>query len=261
MTIRLRVLIISAFCLGATLSHAHFQALIPDKSIVEVQQQEPLALLIAFLHPFEQHGMDMAKPDSAGVCFRGKKTDLLPTLTPIEHLGHKAWSAHFDLARPGDYIFYVSPTPYWEPSEGKFIVHHTKVVVSAFGAEEGWDVEVGLPAEIIPLSRPYGLYAGNVFSGVVKMEGRPAANIAVEVEYLNSDSKPPLKAPAMPFVTQVTTTDVNGVFHFAMPAAGWWGFAALGEASQGVMKDGELRPVELGAVMWVKTEEWPKAGD
>jgi len=56
-------------------------------------------------------------------------------------------------------------------------------VVTAFGDDEGWDREVGLKTEIVPLSKPYGLYAGNVFQGMVKLDGKPVPFCEAEVEY------------------------------------------------------------------------------
>ena len=51
---------------------------------------------------------------------------------------------------------------------------------------------------------------------------------------------------------QVIKTDKDGVFSFAMPRAGWWGFAALLEDEQTeVGPDGKSYPVEWGALIWV----------
>ena len=47
----------------------------------------------------------------------------------------------------------------------------------------GWDAELGLPTEIVPLSRPFGLWAGNLFQGVVKRDGAPVPHAEVEVEF------------------------------------------------------------------------------
>ena len=178
-----------------------------------------LELTLAFCHPFEQNGMDMAKPNKFGVMAGKEKTDLLGTLQEIKFLDHQAWKTSYTLKKPGIYTFYVDPQPYWEPAENKYIIHQTKTYVAAFGAEEGWDQEVGLKAEIIPLTRPFGLYAGNVFTGIVKFKGKPAAGVDVEVEYYNADKK--VTAPNDYFFTQVVKTDKNGVFTFAVPKAGW----------------------------------------
>ena len=82
-------------------------------------------------------------------------------------------------------MFFIEPAPYWEPAEQKMIVHYTKVVVDAFGAEDGWDARVGFPVEIEPLARPYGLWTGNTFRGIVLREGKPVPFATVEVEYYN----------------------------------------------------------------------------
>ena len=44
------------------------------------------------------------------------------------------------------------PQPYWEPAEDAFIIHYTKTVVTAFGDDGGWDEEIGLKTEIVPLA-------------------------------------------------------------------------------------------------------------
>ena len=62
-----------------------------------------------------------------------------------------------------------------------------------------------------------------------------------------------IKPPAEPYITQVIKADKNGVFTYAMPKAGWWGFAALNTADYTIKKDGKDYPVEIGAVIWVKT--------
>ena len=41
-----------------------------------------------------------------------------------------------------------------------------------------------------------------------------------------------MKAPAGAFVTQLIKADGEGVFAYAMPRAGWWGFAAIDEGGE-----------------------------
>ena len=122
--------------------------------------------------------------------------------------------------------------------------------------EEGWDQEVGLKTEIVPLTRPYGLWTGNVFQGIVKVNGKPAPFTEVEVEYYNEDGS--VKAPADPMITQVVKADENGVFTYAMPNAGWWGFAALNTDDATLTHEGKEYPVEIGAVLWVKAYDMGK---
>lgn len=237
-------------------AQAHFGLILPDKAMVTQEDKPDLALTLAFCHPFEQKGMVMAKPVKFGVKAGKEKTDLLATLKETQVLGQPAWQTTFALKKPGIYAFYFDPQPYWEPAENKFIIHQTKTYVAAFGAEEGWDAEVGLKAEIIPLTRPFGLYAGNVFQGQVKFKGKPLPDADVEVEFWNEGGK--VKAPNDYFVAQVVKTDKNGVFTFSPPAAGWWGFAALTTEKQAIPgKDGKKQDAEYGAVLWVQFHPWP----
>ena len=127
-------------------------------------------------------------------------------------------------------------------------------MVTAFGDDEGWDGEVGLKTEIVPLSKPYGLYAGNVFQGIVKLDGKPVPYAEVEIEYYNKEKK--AAAPTDYMVTQTIKADQNGVFTYAAPKAGWWGFSALNEADFTIKKDGQDKGVEIGAVLWVHFESW-----
>lgn len=243
-------------CGLANVSRAHFGLLLPDKSMVMQGDNPDLELTLAFCHPFEQKGMVMTKPKKFGVQAGKEKIDLLNTLQETKVLDNQAWKTKYTLKKPGIYAIYFDPQPYWEPAENKYIVHQTKTYLAAFGAEEGWDQEVGLKAEIVPLTRPFGLYAGNVFQGVVKFKGKPLAGADVEVEYWNAEKK--VTAPNDYFVAQVVKTDKNGVFTFAPPKAGWWGFAALTTEKQAILdKEGKKKDAEYGAVLWVQFTDWP----
>ena len=105
-----------------------------------------------------------------------------------------------------------------------------------------------------PLAKPYGLYTGNVFQGTVKIDGTPAPYAEVEVEHYNRDDK--ARAPAETMITQTIQADQNGVFTYAAPAPGWWGFAALSTANFKLQHGGEDKDVEIGAVIWVRFHDW-----
>ncbi|GAB4350443.1 MAG: DUF4198 domain-containing protein [Candidatus Abyssubacteria bacterium] len=232
-------------------AQAHFQMIIPSTDIVSAGDEREISLRVMFIHPMEGTPMDMAKPARFGVVAGGKNRDLLESLEPMSYKGSSAFKATYKIQRPGDHVFYVQPAPYWEPAEGVMIVHYTKVVTHALGLEEGWDQEVGLKTEIVPLVRPYGLWTGNLFRGIVKKDGAPVPYAEVEVEYFNEEGG--VKPPADPFITQVIKADENGVFSYAMPRSGWWGFAALSEGDEKMTSpQGEAVPVEIGAVIWVR---------
>jgi cobalt/nickel transport protein len=253
----LTVVLATALTLWAAPALAHFGMAIPSHDVVSEKGQAKEEIILSFSHPMEGKGMDMAKPKAFGVKDGDAKTDLLGTLAPTKVMDHAAWKSEYTFKRPGVGIFYVVPEPYFEPAEDKFIEHITKVVVPAFGEEEGWDVPVGLPAEIVPLTRPFGNYAGNVFSGQVLVDGKPAPGVTVEVEYYNKDKA--YAAPNDYLVTQAVKTDANGVFVYAVPFAGWWGFAALTDAPETLKKDGKDKKIERGAVLWAKFVEPKKA--
>ncbi|MDH5545409.1 MAG: DUF4198 domain-containing protein [Gammaproteobacteria bacterium] len=253
---RFRALFLLILLGGFGQAQAHFQMIIPSDDMVAQGESRSLKLDLLFWHPFENKGMHMAAPVQFGVMVNGKKQDLLGELkslkmSDMEGKAFDMFKARYAMRKPGDHTFYVEPQPYWEPSEDSFIVHYTKVIVNGFGLEEGWDQDVGLKTEITPLTRPYGLWAGNVFQGIVKVKGKPVPYAEVEVEFYNPDGA--RKAPADPMITQVIKADGNGVFTYAMPFKAWWGFAALNTDDKKMKHEGKDKPVEIGAVLWVKT--------
>ncbi|MDH5174910.1 MAG: DUF4198 domain-containing protein, partial [Elusimicrobiota bacterium] len=163
------------------ISRAHFGMVIPSDDMVTKADNKSITLKVMFIHPMEGHYMNMEKPAQFGVMVMGKRENLLDTLKEKKVKGFSTWETTYKIKRPGDHLFYVEPKPYWEPAEDCFIVHYTKVIVNSLGMEEGWDEEAGLKTEIIPLTRPYGLWAGNVFQGIVKVNGKPVPYAEVEV--------------------------------------------------------------------------------
>ncbi len=232
---------------------SHFGVIMPSDDIVAKKDNKKITIQVKFIHPFEWQFMNMEKPKKFGVIIGENNHDLLQELKVKKTKGFTFWETVYTIKEPGSYIFYVEPTPYWEQAEEKFIVHYTKVIVNALGKEDGWDKETGLKTEIVPLTRPFGLWAGNVFQGIVKVNGKAVPYSEVEVEYYNPDSK--IKAPDEPFIAQVIKADVNGVFTYAMPKGGWWGFAALNMAEYKLKHKDKDYPVEIGAVLWVRTRE------
>lgn len=233
---------------------AHFGMVIPSENIV-TQQKRSVDITLSFSHPFEKVGMELDKPAQFYVARDGKRADLLATLKEKKVMDHKGWQTTYTIKRPGVYHFVMEPKPYWEPSEDVSIIHYTKTIVAAYGGDEGWDNEVGLPTEIVPLLRPFGNYVGNSFVGKVLMNGKPVPHADVEVEFYNRAGS--LKAPSDHHITQLVKADKNGIFTFTCSQAGWWGFAALNEAEYTLKNPkGEAKGVELGAVLWIYMDEY-----
>ncbi len=249
----MRKIFLLCFCLilvAANTALAHFGMVIPSSSAVLDKKDATVDLALSFSHPMEGAGMNLIAPKAFQVFCEGKAEDLKAGLKAAKIMDHDAWSARYVVKKPGVYQFVLEPQPYWEPAEDCFIVHYTKTVVAAFGEEEGWAEPVGIKTEIVPLTRPFGNYAGNVFQGQVLLDGKPVPGADVEVEFYNKDGKH--EAPNEYMITQVVRTDANGVFTYGVPFAGWWGFAALNTAKEKMQHEGAAKDVELGAVLWTE---------
>ncbi|WP_038058038.1 DUF4198 domain-containing protein [Thermodesulfobacterium hydrogeniphilum] len=248
----------SILLFSTSLAKAHFLLLKPTTD--NIDRVKTIKIEAKFTHPMEGGpNMDFKIIDS-GIFVRGEKikpnwkVKLIPSMKGSKNKVHM-YITDLKINRPGVYQIYVDPAPYFEPAEEKFIKQITKVCISALGMEDGWDKPIGLKAEIIPLVKPFALWEGNTFRGRVFINGKPASNIDVEVEYLNTKG---VKTPAESFVTQVVKTDENGYFEYTIPWAGWWGFSALGDGGTLKGPDGKEYPLELDAVMWVKAYPKPK---
>ncbi len=233
---------------------AHFGMIIPSDSMVMPEDQRSIDLTLSFSHPFETVGMELVKPESFAVLHESQTEDLTGQLEKTSVMGKTGWQMNYPVKRPGVYMFTMTPKPYWEPAEDAFIIHYTKTYVTAFGDDSNWDAEADLPTEIVPLAKPFAQYAGNVFQGIVKLNGKPVPYAEVEVEYYNRKGE--AAAPTEYMICQTIKADKNGVFTYAAPAPGWWGFAALNSADYKIEKNGEKKDVELGAVLWVKFQPW-----
>jgi cobalt/nickel transport protein len=125
---------------------AHFGMVIPSDNMVMMTDQRTISVDFSFSHPFEEVGMELVKPRQVFVVKDGKLSDLKGQLTKSQVMGHLSWQLKYGLKRPGTYFFCM------EPAEDCFIVHYTKTVVTALGDDEGWDAELGLKTEIVPLA-------------------------------------------------------------------------------------------------------------
>lgn len=227
--------------LSSIILNAHFLALIPSTDNIN-NTSSTISFDIMFIHPYEQTGMEMEKPK--GFFLKDEKLTLLSKTK----FNHKSWQSNYIFKKPGVYSFYVKPEPYFDVNEEKFISHVPKVIVSAFGREDGWDEVIGLKYEIIPLVKPFGVFKGNLFQGKVLREGKAVPNIKIEVELYNTFG---LKAVTDSHITQIVKTGPNGIFSFVMNHKGWWGFAALIDEGE-KEHEGKMYPVENGALLWIK---------
>ena len=249
---------LTALAAVTTSANAHFQLVYTPQVNLEKPAELPFKLI--FWHPFENgHVMDMGKPESFYYVHKGKKTDLMDKIGPMTFAGASNQAAAYDASVPvkrnGDYIFVLTPAPYYEGSEDIFIQQITKSFINKGGIPTGWNEEIGLPTEIVPLNKPTNVIAGSTFSGKVLSGGKPVAGAEIEIEFMAAEPdmaankpKTPTASP-MPGGAVVAVTDENGVFTFGIPKAGFWGFAAL---DIGPDKEHEGKTLSQDAVIWVR---------
>lgn len=239
-------------------AEAHFQLVYTPE--VNLQETGDVPVKLIFWHPFENgHVMDMGEPIEFYAVHRGKKIDLKDTLKPITFQGSGNSAAAYDATLPvkrmGDYVMVAVPAPYYEKSEDIYIQQITKSYVNRNELPTDWMEPQGLATEIVPLNRPTNIIAGSTFTGRVLSEGKPAAGVEIEIEYMAAEpdmsaNKPtePTASP-MPGGAVVAISDENGYFTFGIPKAGFWGFAALGS---GPAKEYEGKELSQDAVLWVR---------
>jgi cobalt/nickel transport protein len=245
----------------ATPAAAHFQLIYNPEANPAAPGELPLKLI--FWHPFENgRAMDMAAPEEFFYVFKGEKIDLAPSLRPIVFRGADNEAAAFEGALPvrrnGDYIVALVPAPYYEASEDIYIQQIAKAFLNKGGIPTGWSDPVGLKAEFVPLNKPTNVLAGSSFSAQLLSDGRPVPGAEVEIAYLaaapdmEANAAGPVTAAPPPGGALVAITDPNGVFTFAIPKAGFWGFAALGVGPDAAHAGKEL---SQDAVIWIRAYE------
>ncbi len=247
--------------LYASAASAHFQMLYTPELLRDSGGQ--ITLKLPFTHPSESgHVMAVDPPQAFYMVKKGNTTDLLTSVKPAKWTSASntgdSYEAGVTLRGLGDYVFIYEMAPYYEASEDIYIQQITKSIVNVGSLPTDWNQDFGLKAEIVPLTKPYAIYEGGTFTGVVRSEGEPVPFAEIEVEYVNYEpdmatngfaQEAKIEPPADAFITMTLFADANGTFTFGIPKAGQWGFAALG-----VGTDTEYQGKELSqdAVIWVQ---------
>ncbi|OUS16589.1 nickel transporter [Gammaproteobacteria bacterium 50_400_T64] len=265
----------------STTAFAHFQVLYtPEMALTKGKATQ---FTMVFTHPV--HGgphMDMGQPEQfyvvsqRGGDAKPKRTDLMKYVKPIDWLSNKKEKGGtaqspkkaFDASLPrsvtrslGDHIFVLQPAPYYESGEDKYIQQFTRTIVNVGGVPGNWAEPMGLPAEILPLNKPYANWVGGVFRGRVLADGKPVPNAEMEIEFINH--KPDqdghrfseageVELPQDAYGTQTIYADAQGEFTIGLPRAGWWGICAL---AIGADTEHEGKELSQDAVLWVQAKD------
>ena len=271
-----RLLFTLLMLLIAAPSWAHFQMVYTPQSALT--EGGAMNLKLMFTHPFDgDRMMDLEAVDEFYVIHqRGDDeetrqiTDLKDTLQPIRFQGvdesvGKAFEAQLPprvVRSLGDYVFVLVPAPYYEKADDEYIQQFTKVIINVGGIPGNWFEPLGLPAEIVPLNKPYANWVGGTFTGMVMSNGEPVPNAELEIEYLNFDvdmeanafvGEAKIVAPHPAFETMTVLTNDQGEFTIGLPKAGWWGLAV----PDVVETEHEGKELVQEAVLWIQVTELP----
>jgi len=227
---------------------------------------EALTLLYQWGHPFEHQLFDAPAPEQIMVVAPdgskidlGKRMDKFSMATTEGNLV-TAYRLAFTPEQRGDYLFILKSPPIWIAEDKEFLQDTVKVVLHV-QVQKGWDAVAGMPFEMMPLTRPYGLQPGMVFQGQIEAQAgkpeqgsKPGAGALVEIEHYHPT--PPTTLPPDEHITRTTKADPNGVVTCTLTEAGWW---CLTAARAGGTKehDGKDYPVRQRSTLWVFVDEPP----
>ncbi len=249
------IALISCFVLQTPAARAHFHMLFPDDKPA-AQPGDKVKFTYRWGHPFEHELFDATKPVELIVISpageKSKLTDLEEFKVPA---GKNKVTAHRFVFEPrgtvaervGDYVFALT-TPQVFMKDEEVILEDTVKVVLHVQAQKGWDQVVGLPFELVPLTRPYGLKPGMVFQAQALFKDKPLAGAMVEVERYNE--VPPKELPPEEHRTRAVKTDPNGILTCTLPDAGWWCITAYRDGGK-AGHAGKNYPLQQRTTFWV----------
>ncbi len=259
--------------LATPVQAADFGLLLPERSIVDNPRQNTLKLTLGAVDPFWGRGIPIERPQAFSVLRRQgdviDRSEHLSVLEEITAYGAKAWSTRINLPMPGVYHFIMQSKAIWQPEENRFTQYSVKVQVPVHGSSEGWDMPLNTGFEILPLSRPFGMYTGMSFTGQILHDGKPVSGALVAAARLDPAAKinahPPVsnrpKGKNTPntlapfYAVQEVKADQQGIFTFTCPLSGWWGFATDIESDPLKDPSGNVRQQLCRAEFWVYFED------
>jgi cobalt/nickel transport protein len=253
MRFTLLICILGGFVVPA---HAHYHLLLPQKP--SAKRGEDVTFIYRWGHPYESQLFNATEPSKLIIRVPGdKKEDLKAPLEKDPDL-KKVTGYRFRLnaAERGDYIIAAECPAEWMEEDSEFLRDSVKVILHV-QAQKGWDTVVGLPFEMVPLTRPYGLKPGMVFQVQARLDDKPLAGELVEIERYNPT--PPKELPPDEHITRTAKTDRNGVVTCTLTEPGWWCITAQRQAGTQT-RNGKEYPVRQRSTLWVYVDEKTESG-
>ena len=211
---------------------AHYQVVWPQFEGCYAKPGEEVRWQYFWGHPFDML-IDDAEPPKVFIFTPEKKKESLEpreiTLKdPASGQDRRAFAVEYKPSGMGDYYLCLESPAYFIAEEQVFWQDYVKAPLHV-RAEKGWDQSVGLPVEILPITRPYGWPAGSVFKGQALAKNKALTRATVEIEKFNGFFVPQEQLPRdrlgeenSPLITRITKTDRMGYFVCTLDSPGWW---------------------------------------
>ena len=229
----------------------HFEVLVADKPARRAG--EPVRLTYYRGHPFECEILDTEPPERVAVLKPDGKTwvDLKPSPKKVDNFdGGQATvqTLRYTPTERGDHLVALTTKMRFDAHEAVFTQQHLRLTLHV-QAQWGWDHVAGLPLELVPLTRPYGLEPGFVVKAQARLGGKPVADAVVEIEKYHA--RPPKNMPSDDaLITRAVKTDVNGYVVATLDEPGWWMLCVT--VNDGTkLRDGKPYPVRRQGFLWL----------
>lgn len=221
---------------------------------------QEMDVLITRMDPFRHQAEEMSMPQLFAVLrfdehtlpkdgvMQPERVDLLGDVEEAQYLDKKAWGANVALDKPGLYQFIIETRPWWNEAAQRYDQHYVKSFLPVYGVESGWEYPAGLPVEIVPLSRPFGLSNPCLFSGRVLDHGKARAGAQVRAQRINLEN---CVVPSRWHEDTTVRANDRGEFSLILNRPGWWCCTAIVEGTPLKGHDGDPRPLQIGSSVWV----------
>jgi len=245
---------------------AHYQVYCPQFEGCYAKPGEKVTWQYFWGHPYDML-IDDAQPPKFFIFTPDKKKENLEpqeiTLKdPASGQDRQAFTVDYTSPGLGDYYLCLTSPPYFIPEEKVFWQDYVKEPLHVV-LEKGWDQSVGLPVEILPITRPYGWPAGSVFRGQALAKNRPLTRATVEIEKFNGFFVPRDQLPKdrlgeenSPLISRVTKTDRMGYFTCTLDSPGWWIISVSAPGGKKV-HERKTYPLEMRGALWIYMEPPP----
>jgi len=235
------VVLLATLAALASTVYAHFGIVLPTKWMANLG--EKIKFYFFFGHAFEHEILPVkyVKIISAYIV----DPDGIRHKVELRPYNSTFFVGEFTCEKDGDYIIAVEAVA---KHGGGYCIAFSKAIVHCGVVEKGWNRTVGLPVEIVPLTRPYGLEFVAPITGIVLKNGKPLKYVRIEWEPYHGYHPAKLlswleKTFPYPdaYLTKATLTDPNGEFTVVIPYPGVWVIAAVIENATWHGYRGEIR--------------------